>query len=642
MKTITLFLFFISLGAVAGAATVPTVQFTQTRVLRNFEEKWLSIGKILGDGKFAANIVSNNVLTNETAFKGVTTELDRQLQLRRAADKQLGVGVKFFHRQFDMDFLHSPLSRFALVAIVNRMDRMYVDPSSCGEVRLIYRLAYNYLSQGENVSSRLPMTINLIFKARPDDSNESCAEIANRWNIPSETSLALSLSVDDKTSAFSEALIKITDESSPIQAKVFTLKNLVQLEINLQATRWPSAVRPEFGGYGEYILQVFKLDQTQNLFLPSTMENELDIQKVNSNPDLKKKLKEWITNAQNLKSLDDGTAILPKDFLATSGMSITPGGSLRLQNRPIMKLFKSSDFEELDFSALKRIKNASTLLRRIDEHSCIGCHQVRNVAGFHLMGKDPSLRYPGNSVFVPGSPHFFADQPRRITFLKLLSNAKSPSFERGFVERPDDPEALNLLNGTGLVNGWGSPCSLGKNSSFNSWTCAPGLICSTQDSSDIDNELGICRSKNNAEIGEACEKGKITNYMNPHLDSRVLTMTAAPRSDGFSCSSQKGGFPGGGMLGLKDCSKLPVNSVCGVLPTAKPGFNACVLGSKNFTECLREFATPRAMRACDEKNPCRDDYICSQTNDAKKGSCVPPYFLFQFRVDGHPIGKSGI
>lgn len=237
---------------------------------------------------------------------------------------------------------------------------------------------------------------------------------------------------------------------------------------------------------------------------------------------------------------------------------------------------------------------------------------------------------------------FFADQPRRIIFLKHLSSGKSPSLERGFVERPDDVDALNLLNGTGLLNGWGSPCSLGKNSSFNSWTCAPGLICSTQDSSDIDNELGICHSKNNAEIGEDCEKGKITNYTNPHLDSRVLTMAAAPRSDGFSCSSQKGGFPGGGMLGLKDCSRLPVNSVCGVLPTAKPGFNACVLSSKNFTECLREFATPRAMRACDENNPCRDDYICSQTNDAKKGSCVPPYFLFQFRVDGHPIGKSGI
>lgn len=30
----------------------------------------------------------------------------------------------------------------------------------------------------------------------------------------------------------------------------------------------------------------------------------------------------------------------------------------------------------------------------------------------------------------------------------------------------------------------------------------------------------------------------------------------------------------------------------------------------------------------------RDDYICARTPDGN-GACIPPYFLFQLRVDGH-------
>ena len=36
--------------------------------------------------------------------------------------------------------LYSAGTRFVLAGIVNRMDRAYVSPESCGEVRLIYRL----------------------------------------------------------------------------------------------------------------------------------------------------------------------------------------------------------------------------------------------------------------------------------------------------------------------------------------------------------------------------------------------------------------------------------------------------------------------------------------------------------------------
>ena len=55
-----------------------------------------------------------------------------------------------------------------LSGIVNRMDRGYVAERSCGEIRLIYRLTRtDVASIGEAaVSQRLPMTLNVVLKAK--------------------------------------------------------------------------------------------------------------------------------------------------------------------------------------------------------------------------------------------------------------------------------------------------------------------------------------------------------------------------------------------------------------------------------------------------------------------------------------------
>ncbi|TIT62505.1 MAG: hypothetical protein E5W63_08975, partial [Mesorhizobium sp.] len=100
-----------------------------------------------------------------------------------------------------------------------------------------------------------------------------------------------------------------------------------------------------------------------------------------------------------------------------------------------------------------------------------------------------------------------------------------------------------------------------------------------------------------------------------------------------------GGFPGG-MLRKASCDKLPDEASCGRL--AKTGFNDCIASGKDHKFCTKEFTKTAGLRACDKAHPCREDYICTAGYDdlpeAKpgEGTCIPPYFIFQFRVDGHP------
>eukprot|EP01035_Chromulina_nebulosa_P014772 gene14772-biopygen12585 len=66
-------------------------------------------------------------------------------------------------------------------------------------------------------------------------------------------------------------------------------------------------------------------------------------------------------------------------------------------------------------------------------------------------------------------------------------------------------------------------------------------------------------------------------------------------------------------------------------------FNSCLAAKKPFGECLARHTRPGNLRSCSAQQPCRDDYICAQAEGQPegRGACIPPYFLFQMRVDGH-------
>jgi hypothetical protein len=102
--------------------------------------------------------------------EAIDDEFDRYVSRHktRLPNETIGVGTGFDFQLFDRAPLYSDYSRFVLAGIVNRMDRAYASPDTCGEIRLIYRLTRTPASDtGDGAASpRLPMTLNVVLKAR--------------------------------------------------------------------------------------------------------------------------------------------------------------------------------------------------------------------------------------------------------------------------------------------------------------------------------------------------------------------------------------------------------------------------------------------------------------------------------------------
>lgn len=643
---------FLSFPLSSQAQTLSEIEnglaITDPAIVRSLEYGGWSIGPVLGKPVGPSGFLVNSQLKTLPAVTGILASLQSEFEEYQKTHPDTGVGLKFGKRLFDMNFLNSSLSRFALVGVVNRMDRGFVETKTCGEVRLIYRLAYMVTANDEKVSSRLPMTLNVVMAARSVGSTETCAEVAKRWlKIKSET----------KTRAPREITKQLLASGSPLSLEYLKTDNLLRLETNMQIVRWPAVVRADFGGHAEYLLKVYRWNQNKSTFQESTLENQIDRTKLLADPALLAQFKTWLAQPDNIAQLDRGTLILPEIFLAKKAISTAPGGLARSANRPFLNIFSTEEVEQILSSPktfpLEFLKSAQGFQRRLDEMTCTGCHQTRTVAGFHFMGRDPLGRYPGNSVFAPASAHFFGDLPRRHLVLEAIANAQEPDYRRSFAARPADVFAKGL-QGSGLFNAWGAHCAgadtaSGKqaiDASFIQWTCAKGLVCRSIHRSEFEPGMGVCLPATTPQVGDPTEFGAVKTIAygkDQYLRETTLPMpnpelyTSQPQS--ATPGNKTGGFPGS-MLHLKTCDHLTPEATCGPLPGSKDGFNACLGKGQNFLRCLREFSTQMGLRGCDAMQPCRDDYICAEGAGTERGVCVPPYFLFQFRVDGHPLSQT--
>ena len=426
--------------------------------------------------------------------KALDDEFDRYIARHKSSlpNETIGVGTAFDFQLFDRALLYSDDTRFVLAGIVNRMDRAYLSENNCGEIRLIYRLARTSAPQiGENaVSPRLPMTLNVVLRAKGDQAIDSngvaitCAAIARRWLAAGESPLT-----------GSELAEKLVSKDGPLD--LIRPENIHRIETNLQIAHAPKSAIRDFRT--DYLMKVFNYNAQAQLFEQAPLENQIDRERIVADENLKRDFKAWLLDPRHLGELDRGTILIPDKFLATAAIAPTPVGLATSDLQPAFGLLQGDGanagavFKDSDVvAALKKAADAGLTLqnirspagfeRRLNDVTCSGCHQTRGIGGFHFPGVDWMAARPNNSTVVPASPHFFGDQIRRRDILTALRDGKQPDFSRGFSSRPQLRGSIELA-GTEYEDGWGALCYQQKPSaadndkSFRSWTCAEGLAC---------------------------------------------------------------------------------------------------------------------------------------------------------------------
>lgn len=679
MRTIGRFLLLAALLCLgpwpACAVTLDSsVAVTDPDTLQALERGGLSISRLLGPALGLTREVDNRGLFSVRALTPVRNAVKQEIADEPAGSPDPYVAAmaktKDPSQKFNPNYIDDDGSTLDLTGVVNRMDRGYLGHTECGEIRLIYRFHYSVTEKpakgktAQRISSRLPLTMSLVFNAKPGEARArasrdrpsatavSCADVAKRWLAAGQKDLP-----PDQLAAW------LRSDEGPLSNAMLNSSQIMRLELNMQVLRLSASSRRDFGGHAEYLLKIFKWDPATSTFQESKMENQIDRKVVLAN---RPAFAKWLLTDRNIYDLDRGRLVIDDKFLATSAVSVAPGGMARSQNNIAYGLLDDADIDKAlqDYVArgneLRSVKSVAGFNLRLNDMTCTGCHQTHGIAGFHYTGADPASEPRRNAVFVPGSAVFFADLPRRRAIVEDFAAGGHPDFSRGFAARPDAKFA-EALKGTDLYNGWGSICYSGEDASFKDWSCAEGLRCAGVHESAIHPGFGTCVSEKGTAVGDPVEFGEIKmskwgsdQYcrlspatakacaIDPARDKKPVIKLAgygAARQRYDNPEQKTGGFPGG-MLRKASCDKLPDEASCGRL--AKTGFNDCIASGKDHKFCTKEFTKTAGLRGCDKAHPCREDYICTAGYDdlaeakSGKGTCIPPYFIFQFRVDGHP------
>ncbi|MBN8753204.1 MAG: hypothetical protein J0I89_08130 [Variovorax sp.] len=561
---------FAAATSFAASAAEPLLLVTAPAALQTAERSGAGFARWFDTAAPAANggIAANEALARSPAWRAISGPLGDSLAGIQRRDRQAGVGIaRYPHRLFDVRWLASADAFFELVGVANRMDRRPFQDGACGETRLVYRLAYRSAA----MQSRLPMTVNVELRGDAPDADGGCAATARLWQPPQSAT---------KDEALGRWLVSA---DGPLAPKRLAHARISQVTTNLQSVRWPSAVRPDLGGHAEYMLRAFSWNAGTKRYDVRPLENTPDVAKLKASAPLRKELLQWLRQPDNLRALDEATLRIPDRFLATEAVSVAPRGLERLANRPFEQVFQPGEWQAVPGS--RTLRSPQALLRRLDDLSCMGCHQSRAVAGFHLLGVDrrgASRTFTnGNALAVPHSPHVQDELARRGAYVAAsLSTARPDPF------RP------------------------------------------------LAEPLEASAAAEPATVGSRCEPTRITPSTNPWLDRAEKLPRISCEGAASVCEKTSVGFPGGMCSG--PCDPKDANGTCGGIAILSD-FNSCLAAKKPFGECLARHTRPGNLRSCSAQQPCRDDYICAQAEGQPegRGACIPPYFLFQMRVDGH-------
>ena len=512
-----------------GAATLATdadshpqaLAITDPAVLRALDLEDGLAGTALREGFGLRRVLapmadSHAPLMNDELFRlpsmtGVRAALDRAfahyVEQARADRPGLTIGVGGGHdlQLFDRAVLASNHARFVLAGLVNRMDRAFVSPAACGEIRLIYRLTRIDDASGRP-PERLPMTLNVVLDGAAAHANAApdCAGLASRW-----------LAIADQAGRGPALLSKLASRDGPLV--LVAPANLNRIELNLQIGHVAGTASRDFRA--DYLMKVFRFDAARRAFVESPLENQIDRARLLADAGLARDFREWLLRPDHLAAFDRGTVLIPLRFLATSALAATPAGFGRSGRQPAFGLVAPAGdggaavFKPADVTAaleeaarqgivLGNIRSVAGFERRLNDITCAGCHQTRGIGGFHFPGVDWMRAAPSNETVVPASPHFVGDQVRRRDILAAFGAGRPPDFSRGFSSRPQ-LRGNRELAGTSYSDGWGAHCYIlhpgnDNDPSFRSWTCAQGLACQAVGRVRLDRErfgkerMGMC------------------------------------------------------------------------------------------------------------------------------------------------------
>ena len=496
--------------AVEGPALERGTAITDPAGLRELDRGRLALGRMMWPARSADIPLTSAQLFALPSMAPVRRALDGEFDRYIAAHKAnlpnetIGIGTSFDFQLFDRTLLYSRESRFLLSGIVNRMDRAFVSPENCGEVRLIYRLTLTTVAPaGEGATSpRLPMTLNIVLKAKGDTAIDgggvavTCSGIARRW-----------LDIAGLPLTGADLAIKLLARDGPLD--LIRPENIDRIETNLQIAHAPKSPVRDFRT--DYLLKVFRYNAPTQTFEEAPLENQIDRDRILADEGLKREFRTWLLDPAHLGEFDRGTVLIPEKFLATGAIASTPVGFAPSNLQPAFGLmqgdgattdsvFRTSDVVTALSKAaglgvnLQNIRSVAGFERRLNDITCSGCHQTRGIGGFHFTGVDWMAANPSNSTAVPASPHFFGDQIRRRDILTALRDGTPPDYSRGFSSRPQLRGSTELA-GTEYDDGWGAHCYQQKpgakdnDRSFKSWTCTEGLACQVADKAT---RMGMC------------------------------------------------------------------------------------------------------------------------------------------------------
>jgi len=561
------------------------------------EQQGLSFGRQLGAPAedVQSLLTSPRYASFVSVIEGDLAELSRRDGVARS---QFPLDPKRLNYVFDPKWLRSPDARFQLVGVVNRLDMRFSTPKECGQLRLIYRLS---LQPKGRAVVRLPMTINVI-RPLPMGPDGSCRAVAQQWRV-------LPANASKRTTAVAQIVTQ--------------LPPMIRLETNFQNLHGPGT--PASDDHAEYVLRSFEV-KTDRL-IPRPL---LNTPRPDLNPAERKALADWIV--KSFMDIDAGRSVIPDRFLAMRAISVSPRGLARPANRVFSALFNAANdtraFANLPYAKAKRVRSPRGLLRRLDGFTCEGCHQSRALAGFHLPGEERNPDKTFNALAVGVSPHLHEELGWRARMLASVAGGTAFDEPRPF---PEHPTAAGF---------YGSHCGLGD-PSFADWTCPAEFECRNSHHDDV----GFCAPTTRT-AGDACENARVVARPGASGDQVVADPPEVCKGQSQSatpCVANDYGFPLG--FCAEGCTQPGArwgSSVCAPMLISSYE-QICFPLDEPIEDCVwkRALVAAFGMRACSADEPCRDDYGCLRYPGSApgKGACVPPYFLFDFRVDGPKLDR---